>query len=58
MPFDAVLLRSVREELVHERVTDGNHFLYVEGLEELMRKCYAEEKILGQYPELEGLVKA
>lgn len=49
---------SVRDELIREQVTENGHFLYVDGLEELMNKCYEEEKILSQFPELEGMVKA
>jgi len=47
----------VRKELVGEDVRDGSHFLYVEPLGALLRKCYEEETILSACPELKGLVE-
>ena len=46
----------VREDLIQEQEKDGSHFLYVEQLDALLRKCYEEEQILSAYPQLKGLV--
>jgi len=46
----------VCEDLIQEQEKDGSHFLYVEQLDALLRKCYEEEKILSAYPQLKGLV--
>ena len=48
---------DVRKELVQEEVTESSHRLYVAGLEELLKKCYKEEKILSQCAEFEGMVE-
>ena len=48
---------QVRKERIHERIAGSEHFLYADWLDELMDRCYREEKLLGQLPELEGLVK-
>ena len=48
----------VREEVICEQVVDDEHFLYVDGLEELLNKCYETEKILIQLPGLERMVIA
>lgn len=48
---------DVQEKHIRQIVNDSGHLLYVEGLDELMMKCYQEEKILSDYPEFEGLVE-
>lgn len=49
---------NVRKELIHEEAKENGNYLYVEGLDDLLNKCYNEEKILRDYPELKGMVEA
>lgn len=49
-------IRNVKPDCIREKVADGNHFLYVHGLDALLKKCYNEEKILSDYPEFQDLV--
>ena len=46
---------DVKPEKIHEKV-EGAHFLYVEGLDDLLKKCYEEEKIMSDYPEFKEMV--
>lgn len=42
----------VKQSAVGERVVDGSHYLYAEGLDALLRRCYQEERILNDLKEL------
>lgn len=43
-------IRNVNPRRIREKVTDGGHFLYVEGLDDLLMRCYREEKLLSDDP--------
>ena len=49
-------IHDVKPEKIHEKQVDINHFLYVEGLDDLLKKCYEEEKIMSDYPEYKEMV--
>ena len=49
-------IHPVKPEKIHEKQVDTNHYLYVEGLDELLKKCYQEEKIMSDYPEFKEMV--
>ena len=49
-------IHDVKPEKIHEKTVDTNHFLYVEGLDTLLKKCYQEEKIMSDYPEFKEMV--
>ena len=50
-------IRNINGAYIHENNSDKGHFLYVEGLDALLKKCYEEEKIMSDYPEYESMVK-
>ena len=49
---------NVRKEYVLEQIVDESHYLYVKGLDELLNRCYGEEKILEELPQMKEMVEA
>lgn len=47
---------NVRSGLIKTKVKYNDNFLYVEGLDEILLKCYEEEKTISELNELEKLV--
>lgn len=47
----------VRKEQIKEQEKNDAHYLYVEALDELLNRCYEQEILLKDCPELEGLVE-
>ena len=43
---------SVKQSVIREQITEGSHYLYAEGLDALLRRCYQEERILNDLKEL------
>lgn len=49
---------NVRKEWIEENVVDGSHFLYVKDLNALLDKCYEEELLLEELPQMKEMVEA
>lgn len=50
-------IRDLAPDRLRTEERDGNHFRYAEGLEELLLKAYAEEKLPSEYPEYASFVR-
>ena len=50
-------IREFRRSLLRFWEEDGQHYRSVEGLDDLLRQCYEEERLLSQLPQWEGLVE-
>lgn len=51
-------IRNAAPEKIRAEERGGSHFLWLEGLEELLTRCYEEERLPSEYAEYAALIQA